>query len=238
MTSEPTTPGTLAPKGIDAIHAAKLNAVGRLTAGMAHKVNNHLTGVITFSHLMLDKPDISAVDREDLTLIIHEATQAAGLVRDLLDFAREQPVQVHPINLNDVVQMTVRMLSYQKSFGRVSIQEVLQENLPEIRGDRNQLQQVLLSILLMAFDMMPGGGKLTVRTLTAERNTLIQVSNMPEGAMPATEMLLPADASNPNLQAAVNIMKLHGGQLKMAAGDPRDPARPLAFLLVFPPLHW
>ena len=171
------------------VHGDKLASVGRLTAGMAHKVNKHLTGVLTFAHLMREKSTMDELDREGLGLIIHETTQAAALVRDLLDFARDQPIQMRPLDLNDVVQQTVRLVSYQTSFGQLAIKEVLQENLPEVRGDRNQLQHALLSLLLHAFDAMLGGGTLTIHTATADGKIGILVSNIDGETPPTAEMV-------------------------------------------------
>jgi two-component system, NtrC family, sensor kinase len=67
----------------------KLIAIGRLAGKTAHKINNHLTVILTFSHLMRDKANMDAQDREDLNLMIREATQAATFARDLLDFTRQ-----------------------------------------------------------------------------------------------------------------------------------------------------
>ena len=73
--------------------AEKLASIGRLAAGVAHEINNPLTGVLTFAHLLRQKPHMSEEDNQDLDLIIHETTRAAEIVRGLLDFARERPTQ-------------------------------------------------------------------------------------------------------------------------------------------------
>ena len=138
--------------------AEKLASIGRLAAGVAHEINNPLTGVLTFAHLLRDKPNMDAQDREDLDLIIHETTRAAEIVRGLLDFARERPVLMEPLDLNDVVRRTVRLIANQKKFEHIVIEELLQDDLPEVRGDMNQLQQVLLNLSLNACTAMPKGG--------------------------------------------------------------------------------
>ncbi len=144
--------------------AEQLASIGRLAAGVAHEINNPLTAVLTFSHLLHDKPHTTDEDREDLDLIIHETTRAADIVRGLLDFARERPVLMEPLDLNDVVRRTVRLIANQKKFEHVAIGEHLQPDLPEISGDMNQLQQVLLNLSLNACTAMPDGGKLDIRT--------------------------------------------------------------------------
>jgi two-component system, NtrC family, sensor kinase len=150
--------------------AEKLASIGRLAAGVAHEINNPLTGVLTFSHLLREKPNMDEQDREDLDLIIRETSRAADIVRGLLDFARERPVLMEPLSLNDVVRRTVRLIANQKKFEKITIDELLHEDLPEVRGDMNQLQQVLLNLSLNACTAMPNGGKLTVRTgVTGDR---------------------------------------------------------------------
>ena len=114
--------------------AEKLASIGRLAAGVAHEINNPLTGVLTFSHLMREKPNMDAQDREDLDLIIRETTRAADIVRGLLDFARERPVSMDPLDLNEAVHRTVRLIANQKKFEHIVIEELLQEDLP--RGAR------------------------------------------------------------------------------------------------------
>ncbi len=146
----------------------KLASIGRLAAGIAHEINNPLTGVLTFSHLLREKPKMDDEDRQDLDLIIHETTRAADVVRGLLDFARERPVLMESLDLNHVVRQTVRLIRNQKVFERITIAEELAESLPDVEGDRNQLQQVLLNLALNACAAMPEGGRMTISTRTSE----------------------------------------------------------------------
>jgi two-component system NtrC family sensor kinase len=155
--------------------AEKLASIGRLAAGVAHEINNPLTGVLTFAHLMREKSNMDAQDQEDLDLIIHETTRAADIVRGLLDFARERPIRMEPLDLNDVVRRTVRLIANQKKFEHIVIDEVLYDDLPPVRGDMNQLQQVLLNLSLNACAAMPKGGTLTIRTIPTNGEIILKV---------------------------------------------------------------
>ncbi len=167
--------------------AEKLASIGRLAAGVAHEINNPLTGVLTFAHLLRQKPHMSEEDNEDLDLIIHETTRAAEIVRGLLDFARERPAKMEPLDINDVVRRTVRLIANQKKFEHIVIEEVLHRGLPEVCGDMNQWQQVLLNLALNACAAMPNGGRLTISTTAGDGRVILRVADtgcgIPEGLM-------------------------------------------------------
>ena len=157
--------------------AEKLASIGRLAAGVAHEINNPLTGVLTFAHLLRQKPHMSEEDQQDLDLIIHETTRAAEIVRGLLDFARERPTLMEPLDINDVVRRTVRLIANQKKFEHIAIEEALQDNLPEVCGDMNHLQQVLLNLSLNACAAMPNGGRLTITTTASDGRVILRVAD-------------------------------------------------------------
>lgn len=157
--------------------AEKLASIGRLAAGVAHEINNPLTGVLTFAHLLRQKPHMTDEDQQDLDLIINETTRAAEIVRGLLDFARERPTMMEPLDLNNVVRRTVRLIANQKKFEHIVIEEALQNDLPEVRGDVNPLQQVILNLALNACAAMPDGGKLTIATGCEDGRVLLRVAD-------------------------------------------------------------
>ena len=155
----------------------KLAAVGRLAAGVAHEINNPLTGVLTFAHLLKDKENMDGQDKQDLDLIIHETTRVSEIVHDLLEFARERAAAKEPLDMNTVIRRTIQLLGNQEAFRHVTVDEDLDEDLPKVDGDVNQLQQVLLNLCLNACEAMPDGGTLTVKTLAQDGKVLVKVAD-------------------------------------------------------------
>ena len=155
----------------------KLASIGRLAAGIAHEINNPLTGVLTYAHMLKKKPDQDSRQQEDLDVIIHETTRVRDIVRGLLDFARQSPAAMASLDVNDVIRQTMLLLRNQKEFRKVAIREELANDLPMIRGDKNQLQQVFLNLALNACEAMPAGGTLTVATAAEGGGVVISMED-------------------------------------------------------------
>ena len=223
--------------------AEKLASIGRLAAGVAHEINNPLTGVLTFSHLMREKPNMDAQDREDLDLIIRETTRAADIVRGLLDFARERPVLMERLDLNEVVRRTVRLIANQKKFEKITIEELLQEGLPEVRGDMNQLQQVLLNLSLNACTAMPSGGTLTIHTAAVDERVTLRVRDTGCGIKPELldRIFEPffttqdvGKGTGLGLSVTHGIIEQHGGELEVQSREGEGSE----FTIYLPALPW
>jgi len=155
----------------------KLAAIGRLAAGVAHEINNPLTGVLTFAHLLRQKENMTGQDKQDLDLIVHETARAAEIVRGLLDFARERPVVKELLDLNEVTRQTLRLIRSQKPVKQVAIVEDLAADLPRVDADKNQLQQVLVNLSLNACEAMPNGGTLLISTLAQDGKVLVKLTD-------------------------------------------------------------
>lgn len=143
----------------------KLASIGRLAAGVAHEINNPLTGVLTFAHLLREKPTGDPEQtRNDLDIIIRETTRVREIVRSLLDFSRQSPSRKEALDLNQVIIETMILVRSQKEFGKVNIIEDYNKNLPETYGDKNQLKQVILNMTLNACEAIPDEGTVTIKT--------------------------------------------------------------------------
>ncbi|MBN2361703.1 MAG: cache domain-containing protein [Deltaproteobacteria bacterium] len=158
-------------------HSEKLASIGRLAAGIAHEVNNPLTGVLTFASMLKKRPTFEEQDRQDLDIILHETTRVREIVKGLLEFAREVPSSKQPLDLNEVIGRTLPLLKNQKEFYKINVVERLAAGLPKIEGDQNQIQQVLLNLCLNACEAMPSGGQLTIATLHEHDQVQVSLSD-------------------------------------------------------------
>jgi two-component system NtrC family sensor kinase len=153
--------------------SAKLASIGRLAAGIAHEINNPLTGVLTFAHLLRQKPTMDEQSKEDIDVIVRETTRVREIVQGLLNFARESPPQKQSLDINEVLGQTMTLVQSQKEFHKIKVEEKFADGLPYILGDKNQLQQVFLNLSLNACEAMEKGGTLSITTSAKDRNLII-----------------------------------------------------------------
>jgi PAS domain S-box-containing protein len=147
----------------------KIEAIGQLAAGIAHDFNNLLMGVLGYTGLAREAVDVDRAPppAQYLEKIEQAAQRAAELTKQLLAFGRRQTFVMEPVDLNALVVETLTMLN--RLLGEhIEIVSLLAPDLPELRADPTQLQQVLLNLALNARDAMPQGGTLEIRTEAIE----------------------------------------------------------------------
>jgi two-component system cell cycle sensor histidine kinase/response regulator CckA len=143
--------------------AERMQAAGRLAGGVAHEVNNMMTGVLGFSEFLLRGLDINDPRRMEVREIIKAGTRAADVTRQLLAFTRQQFLRPEVFPVNAVVQDLEKMLRRVLGEDHV-LHLVLDRDTGEIRADRGQLEQALVNLMLNARDAMPDRGRVTVST--------------------------------------------------------------------------
>jgi len=147
--------------------ADKLASVGRLAAGVAHEINNPLTGVLTYASLLAKRFENDLSAKEDLEVILRETKRCRGIVRELLDFARPTPPIRRPVDLNEVIRHSIAVVMNQLSLNKVNLDLRLGLDLPAAFADANQIQQVIVNLLLNAADAIGNeGGEIRVVTRT------------------------------------------------------------------------
>jgi signal transduction histidine kinase len=151
------------------VQAAKLAAVGEMAAGIAHELNNPLTSVTGFAELALDALPEDHETRKDLELVMREAVRARDVVRRLLDFARQSESSRARISMNEVIEDVAALTRHLIHTSGVELKLELEESLPWISVDANQMKQVLLNLVHNALQAMPSGGEMIVSTQSAYR---------------------------------------------------------------------
>ena len=146
------------------LQSEKQASVGRLAAGVAHEINNPLTGVLTYTHMLLRRKDIGDDIRSDLQTIAESTERVRKIVKGLLDFSRQTRLDQEPTEVNRLVRSTISVMENQALVKGVSIEFNLGENLPMLTVDRSQFQSVLLNIIINALDATEPGGSIRVST--------------------------------------------------------------------------
>lgn len=152
------------------MHSQKMESVGSLAGGIAHNFNNILTAILGYSELLLEFSSLDADSKERVRYIESSARKAGVMVSKLLSFARREAHEVFPLNLNDVVNDSVRLFEGVIS-KRIGLKVEIFNPIPTIEGDPNQLEQVIMNLMVNARDAMPDGGLITVRTSVADVGT-------------------------------------------------------------------
>ncbi len=146
------------------VQTEKLASLGRMAAGVAHEINNPLTGVVTFAHLMLKRSPPGSPEAEDLNVIIEQAERCAKIIKNLLTFARATPSERGKASINDILGRTIFMIKNQEKFHKISFNINLDDSQLTVLGDASQFQQIFLNMFINAADAMNEKGNITVAT--------------------------------------------------------------------------
>jgi PAS domain S-box-containing protein len=220
----------------------KLAALGTLSAGVAHEINNPI-GVITsrVEVMMLEAADssLSPEMRKDLEVILRHARRVATITQGLLSFARQSSGTQGPVELNRVVEEIVQLVQKDMGRSRVTVSTELGEGLPLITADANAVGQVLLNLLTNARRAMPDGGSITVETglVDGGRSIRLAVRDSGPGIPPD---ILPkifdpffttrSDGTGLGLSISHGIMEDHRGTIDVSS----EVGRGTVFTLTFP----
>lgn len=210
------------------VQAAKLAAVGEMAAGIAHELNNPLTSVTGFAELVMEDMPQDSPSRQDLDLVIREARRARDVVRRLLDFARQSESARANASLNKVVEDVVTLTRHLILTNGVELDLKLQEDLPWVSMDENQMKQVLLNLVHNALQAMPGGGQLEIQTAESQKvgrdGVIVSVRDTGVGIPPEnqTRIFEPFFTTRANhggtglgLSVTYGIVSDHGGEIEL-----------------------
>jgi len=143
----------------------KMASLGRLAAGVAHEINNPLTGVLTYSSFLLKRTQDNPEFQNDLKVIVRETLRCREIVKSLLDFARQTVPKKNNADINEIIERSVVVIENQLTLNKVKLVKELDSHLPKITVDANQIQQVFINLFVNASDAIgEKGGTLAVTT--------------------------------------------------------------------------
>jgi signal transduction histidine kinase len=143
----------------------KMASLGRLAAGVAHEINNPLTGVLTYSSFLLKRTKDNPEFQEDLNIIVRETIRSREIVKSLLDFARQSVPKKSNADITEIINKAINVVENQLSVNKVKIVKQLGSDLPKIAVDANQIQQVFINLIVNASDAIgKNGGTITIVT--------------------------------------------------------------------------
>jgi two-component system NtrC family sensor kinase len=214
------------------IRSLKLASLGKLSASIAHEINNPLTAVLSYSSLLLDKTD-DPKQKAWLETIVEETKRCRNIVAALLEFSRQTTPEKAPTNINDVVERAIGLLQNQESFHNIKIVKDLHAHLPAVLVDRGQMYQVFMNLMINAADAMESRGVLTVqsslrvvKSTVAEDRRLVEVSvtdtgcgveqkNIERMFDPFFTTKGPTVGTGLGLSICQSIVKRHNGSIKV-----------------------
>lgn len=176
------------------LRVEKMASTGKLAAIVAHEINNPLAGIVTYAKLLrkwLARWDEAHKQEvlSSLDLIESEGLRCGDIIRNLLSFARATPMNIEPSDLNAVINRCVRLVQHQLQLANIQLQLGLDPELPAVRCDPAQIQQVLLALVMNAIEAMPKGGTLSLRSGRLAGMQEVQLQVQDDGVGIAPELL-------------------------------------------------
>ncbi len=132
----------------------KLASLGRLAAGVAHEINNPLTGVLTYSSFLLKRTANQPEIQDDLKVIVRETLRSREIVKSLLDFARQSVPKKSEANLHEIIDRAIEVAHNQLTLRHVELVKSIDASLPRVTLDANQIQQVFINLIVNGIDAM------------------------------------------------------------------------------------
>jgi two-component system sensor histidine kinase AtoS len=203
--------------------AEKLAALGQLSAGMAHEINNPLF-VISGRLEMLKQEELTPKIKETIDLIDSQTNRIRKLVDRILKFARKPTLTLEAVDINEVIELVLPLIKhYMSASVKAEIEKSLEKNMPKISGDPDQLQEVFLNIIINAYQSMPKGGVIKITTRNFQ-NLYAQIQITDNGVgIPAVNfknIFMPffstkGQGTGLGLSICHNIIKNHNGSIEL-----------------------
>jgi len=223
------------------LQSEKMASLGKLAAGVAHQLNNPLGGVTLFTKLVLEDYELPPGAREDLGRVLNDAERCRETVKELLEFTRQTRHLMRPNDVNQAVRRTLFLLKSQSLFQNIVMEVHLDEQLPAVHCDIQQLNHMLMNIVLNAAQAMKGCGALTIRTTIVPDRPWVRIEIADSGPGIPPEVLPhifepffttkdEGEGTGLGLSLVYGIVENHGGQIKALS----EPGQGAVFVIELP----
>jgi PAS domain S-box-containing protein len=223
------------------VESERIASIGKMAAGVAHEINNPLSGILIYAELLRESLKKDRQHSKDITEIIDQTLRCKNIVSDLLEFSRQAVGKISSFSLKELIDKTLSLMVNQAFFYDISVTTDIDPDIPQVIGDMGQLQQVFTNLFINAADAMDGKGDLDINArFDADRNQfVIRVSDtgpgIPEDLLEKIFEIFfttkPAGkGTGLGLTITKNIMKLHGGDIKIES----PPGGGTTFILELP----
>lgn len=214
------------------VQSEKMSSLGKLSASIAHEINNPLSGILTYAKLLKrqlnDGPPDDATRVAcigNLSLVQRETERCSAIVRSLLDFARQRPLELTAVRLVVVIDEALSLVANQISIQNIALRKQLEE-IPPVKGDFGQLRQAFVNVLLNACEAMPQGGTLNIACHAAAGSDMAEVAIHDTGTGIAADDLpkildpfftTKERGTGLGLSVVYGIIERHGGKLEITS---------------------
>jgi PAS domain S-box-containing protein len=220
-------------------HSDRLAKIGQLTAGVAHELNEPLGNILGFAQLSSKTQNLPVHVSRDLQNIVKSALHAREIIKKLMFFSRQTPPKQTFVDLNQLISDGLYLFESRCAKNGIEVEKILSSNLPPIKADVSQMQQVLTNLVINSIQAMPEGGKLRIETSVDKNNFYFVVQDSGQGMSEKTiqQIFLPFFTTKDvnhgtglGLSVVHGIVKSHGGNIKVNS----RPGKGSKFLITFP----
>lgn len=222
-----------------ALQTEKLSALGRMAAGIAHEINNPLTGILLYGSNLIKKAPPESALRDGLEIIIHETIRCRSIIQELLEFSRDREPSKTLLKINPIITKALTILENEFHLHHITIESRLAPDLPDTLLDPNQMEQVFVNLLLNAVEAIQAEGRITIRSALDENRKVarVEISDTGGGILPENipKMFEPFFSTKPKgtglgLAVSYGIVRNHQGQISVTS----QPGKGSCFVIEIP----